>query len=834
LSLGFLGRTANKELARDLGASMNKTLQGTIFDLLCEDAGLPNGVKDLVLASCSGRNALLTALQVERDISPRLSAVRVDPEKARIGAYLKSITVEGFRGIGPESILDLKPGPGVTLVLGRNGSGKSSFAEGLEFLLTGENKRWENRTAIWKEGWRNLHHRDKGRVAAEFALESVTGGARISKQWGDSEELKTVEGATVQRHGQAKSNLVELGWDTDIEDYRPFLSYSELGNLLDSPSKMYDAISSVLGLTELVEARELLAEQRKVRDKFSKNVKAKLAPLLERLNELEDPRAQACHAALDNKKKYDLEALAEYLSEGVESPAGGLEELRALSSLRPPEREAVEASAQDLRALVSRSQQLIGSQVDRAAQVAELLRAALGFHHVHGDGDCPVCKTPTALSQSWRTSAEDELVILEEEAEVAGKLQIRLKAAKQRARQLILRHSEYPAECGVDTALFNKASAVWGAGLALDEPLELAAHLEGAYQPFIEAMEKVISAARDELKTREDRWRPLAAELHVWLKEAREAEASKGAIKSLKSAEKWMRETEDKIRTQRFLPIGESARQNWEMLRQDSNVELSSVTLKGSGTKRSVALEVTVDGTEGAALGVMSQGELNSLALSLFLPRATLETSPFRFVVIDDPVQAMDPAKIDGLARVLEKAAANRQVIVFTHDDRLFDAVRRLGIPATAIEVSRRAGSVVKPRETLGPARRAIADAMAVARTPEVNNIVAGRVVPGFCRAAVEAALTELVRRRQLEKGYTHERVERALDEASTLRKLVALFFWDDVGRGGDVKQRLAQLGPYHLRTFNSPNKGTHGGFEGDAEELVRATESMITDLVKR
>ena len=53
------------------------------------------------------------------------------------GVYLASITVEGFRGVGPSTTLQLRPGPGLTLVVGRNGSGKSSFAEGLEFLLTG-------------------------------------------------------------------------------------------------------------------------------------------------------------------------------------------------------------------------------------------------------------------------------------------------------------------------------------------------------------------------------------------------------------------------------------------------------------------------------------------------------------------------------------------------------------------------------------------------------------------------------------------------------------------------------------------------------------------------
>ena len=37
--------------------------------------------------------------------------------------------------------------------------------------------------------------------------------------------------------------------------FRPFLSYNELGSLLDEgPSKLYDALSSILGLEDLVEA----------------------------------------------------------------------------------------------------------------------------------------------------------------------------------------------------------------------------------------------------------------------------------------------------------------------------------------------------------------------------------------------------------------------------------------------------------------------------------------------------------------------------------------------------------------------------------------------------
>ncbi|MEZ5285546.1 MAG: hypothetical protein R2712_12240 [Vicinamibacterales bacterium] len=99
---------------------------------------------------------------------------------------------------------------------------------------------------------------------------------------------------------------------------------------------------------------------------------------------------------------------------------------------------------------------------------------------------------------------------------------------------------------------------------------------------------------------------------------------------------------------ERFRPIADRAKAIWQQLRQQSNVELEAVALKGTATQRAVELSVTVDGVPGAALGVMSQGELNALALSLFMPRASLPESPFRFMVIDDPVQSMDPARVDG------------------------------------------------------------------------------------------------------------------------------------------------------------------------------------------
>ena len=54
--------------------------------------------------------------------------------------------------------------------------------------------------------------------------------------------------------GRPKSDLDSLGWTSALRTHRPFLSYNELGSLLDEgPSKLYDALSSILGLEDLVD-----------------------------------------------------------------------------------------------------------------------------------------------------------------------------------------------------------------------------------------------------------------------------------------------------------------------------------------------------------------------------------------------------------------------------------------------------------------------------------------------------------------------------------------------------------------------------------------------------
>jgi hypothetical protein len=242
---------------------------------------------------------------------------------------------------------------------------------------------------------------------------------------------------------------------------------------------------------------------------------------------------------------------------------------------------------------------------------------------------------------------------------------------------------------------------------------------------------------------------------------------------------------------------------------------------------------VTVDGTDTSALGVMSQGELHALALALFVPRVTAPESPFRFLLIDDPVQAMDPARVDGLARVLESVAGDRQVVVFTHDDRLPASCRRLGIPAEVVEVSRQTGSRVTATPVRSPAETALSDARALAKTSRLPPELRRQIVPIHCRQALEAKVQDLVWQRLLAGGRTHAEIDGLIGEAETTAKLLSLLLFGECRNEIDqVYDRLDQALPGAARQVRALNKAVHEPpADLDPTALTGAVGRLIADL---
>ncbi|WP_040632534.1 AAA family ATPase [Smaragdicoccus niigatensis] len=767
---------------------------------------------------------VLAALEGDQDLADAVSGKPVATRKRPLAeqpvhSYLERVTVTGFRGIGAKAALHLTPGPGLTLVIGRNGSGKSSFAEGIEATLTGETARWKGKTKEWLTGWKNLHSDDTPSVVVELAIDGDAGTTTVAREWlTAADETK----AYVQRPGKPREEVSSLGWSQDIVTYRPFLSYAELGSALTrKPSEMHDAISSILGLDDLTAAEKRLEDYAKRCGQDMRRVAPSDATLVADLGLVDDERApQAIQQLRSSTPDLDMLLKLAAGSAGQEPPE--VADLRRSMAVQGPDIQRVHIVI-DALTNAAEERDNVSESSENARGLADLLEKALAHRDRRTDDpSCPVCGTADVLDGAWHERASRESARLRVEAAHADGAIAAERTAMMQARALL---TDPPSHV---SGAVRSAWDGWVAGRSIASATQLAAHLRARVGPLIEALRAGYAAATERLAEIEDRWRPFATRIVAWVEATRKAAALKSQHDDLKTAHSWLRDEGQSIRNERLQPIADRSAQIWGQLRQESNVSLGPVKLAGRGTQRKVELDVTVDGAGSSALGVMSQGELHSLALSLFLPRATIGESPFRFLVIDDPVQSMDPAKVEGLARVLSEVAKDRQVIVFTHDMRLPDAVRRLNLPASMWEVVRREKSIVEVRRTSDPVTRALLDARAMLKTEDLPPEVAKRVVPGFCRSALEAAFADFARRERLKKGIPHAQVELELENAKNAYGFAALAYFGDSSKADKVLSRVNAYGTWAGNVFKAAKGGGHAAFRGDLEALVKGTEQLV------
>jgi hypothetical protein len=188
----------------------------------------------------------------------------------------------------------------------------------------------------------------------------------------------------------------------------------------------------------------------------------------------------------------------------------------------------------------------------------------------------------------------------------------------------------------------------------------------------------------------------------------------------------------------------------------------------------------------------------------------------------------MDPAKVDGLARVLDRIGQTRQVIVFTHDDRLPEAVRRLGLKARILNVNRREGSRVDVVPASDPTKRYLDDAFAVAMDRRAGDVVRRRAIPVLCRMAVESACKDVFMGRRYGRGERRDDVETAWQDARTTRQRIALALRDDAS--ADVERWLGER-PSRRAANAVVGRASHEGLRRDARAAVRDVEALVRDI---
>src|SRR4051794_5542542 len=344
--------------------------------------------------------------------------------------WLRSVTVEGFRGIGAPATLPLEPAPGLTVVVGRNGSGKSSFAEGLELLMTGRLKRWEKRPKAWTETWQCLHWDEPTRIGASLVLEGSGDAVALAQEWPHGAAYDDASGRAA-----AAAVLSEHGWDRDLPSFRPFLAYAELATMFDTLSSLYEALTPVLGLGDIDELSAALGAARLAYDNQRKDVARLKDALVARLDP-ENEHAALVAAALGARKP-DLEAIAPLL-EAAPDYSGDIAILRRLAGLHVPGDEAIRAAFTAVRLAERAHKDAAATDARRATDIAALLRRALAVRNPERlTDDCPVCGTADVLDEAWAARAADEAAALDEQARALTHAEAALNTARRAVTTLI-------------------------------------------------------------------------------------------------------------------------------------------------------------------------------------------------------------------------------------------------------------------------------------------------------------------------------------------------------------------------------------------------------------
>lgn len=207
------------------------------------DTSLDDEVGLLIYAALEGDRELDDHLETGAGSHRPAPPAGASPDRPATGAFLRSVSVTGFRGIGPTTSLSLEPAPGLTVIAGRNGSGKSRLADGLEMVLTGDTYRWRNKKSTqWAEKWRNLHDPAEPELIVEL-VEQGSGPIRMRTTWpaapSDVGQHITTAQRTLNGTKGPEQNAEVLGWRSALESFRPLLSYDELGGILEAgPSEL--------------------------------------------------------------------------------------------------------------------------------------------------------------------------------------------------------------------------------------------------------------------------------------------------------------------------------------------------------------------------------------------------------------------------------------------------------------------------------------------------------------------------------------------------------------------------------------------------------------------
>ena len=780
----------------------------SIADKITEDdsyQAIQNVVSQDERLSGTERRALRRSLRVFLRSTNSGTTSSQLPVGPRPRAYLASISVEGFRGIGQRADLPLEPRPGLTLIYGANGSGKSTFAEALDVLLTGSTARFAGRGHEWRSAWANAHSPDQGQIDVEFLVEDQDAQRdTLTRNW-TAADLSAATGEKDNPLWEPVKTIGGLDVAGAIDEFRPILGYGELGPLFDESGSLDDPDSGYV-------------------TPFAQHIQARAS--------IRDGTTDALWQLIRHRDHRD--ALYTELSAWqscVREVRMAAAVAKSARSARQAATEARQAATEARQAATEAKQAATEAQLAGAAGSTRAARAAEAEAEARAER-----AAGAAEAKAEARAAEAEARAAEAEAKAEAR-----KKGEESLLQLVL----------INEATLRSPSDWHWEALAARHTVSVSD--ENTQTDLLRVARAYLPRFRARLR---GSIAQSATQKHdgVFSTPNPSGEFLGYAPRVRSYAEMLL----DEIHSARLEQFSQRVSDFWQKIRRSSDVRFEALSLQQHrpideegipAPELRVSLGLTIDGDRAIERGALSQGELHSLALSVFLPTLMRPESPFGFAVIDDPVQAMDEYAVDGLAEVLRDAAEELQVIVFTHDKRLPRALRLLDVEHTLINITRSPGSNVKCHVTRDPVLQALDDAQLTAEELlEDEDEDLWEAVGLHCRLAIEEAAIRTARRKMLRNDVSPSVVRDRLDdtvysERLQARKLVALAIWGDAQRIGEVRDYVTERFedvPIN-NTIDNLNGLVHGDearvrqisdwYTGDPQHLVDDTKLVIAWL---
>ena len=143
--------------------------------------------------------------------------------------------------------------------------------------------------------------------------------------------------------------------------------------------------------------------------------------------------------------------------------------------------------------------------------------------------------------------------------------------------------------------------------------------------------------------------------------------------------------------------------------------------------EKALHLKVELEDNEvSPAYGYLSESQLNSFGLAIFLASARHINTDFKFLILDDVINSFDAHKRPALIDLLHDEFDDFQLLVFTHDAIWRDELARRCKTWTHHQLYRPAGSSPRLRHGAGPFEAIDR----VSASPVTSSSEPGKVVP--------------------------------------------------------------------------------------------------------